>query len=120
MIILAICLSVSGFLFGRLLANIAKEELKPGKRYFIASEKVLLALAFAPAFYILYNDIIMAVSILLVFLAFEFIRFPYRIFVVYAVFIAFFILTSGNPSVFIAEASFIFVYGLVAGTLFKN
>jgi len=114
-------ISYLGLFAGFILAIIAKEELKAGKKYFILSQKIILLLIFI--FLLVFIDL--NYIIILLILAFilislwktysekEFNELPY----IYAILAIIFYISSKTLNLFIIESSLIFLYGLPIGTL---
>ncbi|MBW2988726.1 hypothetical protein KY358_00245 [Candidatus Woesearchaeota archaeon] len=112
-------IAYSGLFAGIILAVIAREELKQGKKYFILLRKLLLLLAFV--FLLAYLGLTPLIALLiLLFMAVLLIRRkkrfdeqPY----IYIILSAVFYLSSGNLALFSIQSSLIFLYGLPTGTL---
>jgi len=116
---LAALIAYIGLFIGFILAIIAKEEIKPGKKYFILLQKIILLLIFI--FLLLFINLKYVVVLLI--LAFilisilrtkkEFNELPY----IYIILAIIFYLSSKNLNLFIIESSLIFLYGVPIGTL---
>lgn len=117
-IILAALISASGLLVGLLLAKIAKEELKPGKNYFIWLRNILLILAIIFVLYSfklqLYLFLITGIIITLLIL-----KLNPKSFIGYPILALLFILSIKNTNLFILTSSIIFLYGLPTAALIK-
>lgn len=116
---LAAIISYLGLFAGFILASMAKEELKAGKKYFIFLQKIILLLIFI--FLLIYIDLnYIMVLLILFFIAIytlkrkkEFNELPY----IYIVLSIIFYLSSKNLDLFVIESSLIFLYGLPTGSL---
>ena len=118
---LTAAISYIGLFVGFILAMIAEEEIKPGKKYLIYLQKIILLLIFI--FLVTYINLNYTLAILI--LAFiiihiikksykkEFNEIPYT----YIILAIIFYLSSKNPNLFVIESSLIFLYGLPAGSL---
>ncbi|MBW2975511.1 hypothetical protein KY366_07355 [Candidatus Woesearchaeota archaeon] len=108
-----------GLFAGFILAAIAKEELKQGKRYFIFLQKIILLLVFVFLLAFIKLDYVL----LLVILSFSVIcllrrkkgfnEVPY----IYIILSVIFYLASKKPGLFVIESSLMFLYGLPTGSL---
>jgi len=105
-----------GLFFGVILAFSAKEELKPGKKYFIFMQKIILLIIliillnlFNINFYIK-----LAAYALLIFLM----EVNLKNEMIYALLGTAFFISSSEKSLFFLIASLIFLYGFPAGSLF--
>lgn len=103
---------------GMLLAFAAKEELEPGKKYFLLLQKLtlLLVLIFLVNFFnvILYLRII--IYILFIFLMTINIKSQ----IIYPALAVVFFLSSKNPDLFVINSILIFFYGFPTGSLFAK
>ena len=112
-------ISYLGLFIGFFLALIAKEEIKPGKKYFILIKKIMLLLIFV---FLIVNTKL-NYQIILLFLVFailqiyrtkkEFNELPYT----YIILAIIFYMASKNTTLFVIESSLIFIYGLPTGSL---
>lgn len=108
-----------GLFIGFILAIIAKEEIKPGKRYFLLLQKIILLLIFI--FLLIFIDLnYILVLLILAFIIIhllktkkEFKELPY----IYIILSIIFYLSSKKLNLFIIESSLIFLYGLPTGSL---
>lgn len=104
---------------GFILAIIAKEELKAGKKYFLFLQKIILLLIFI--FLLIYIDLnYVLVLLILAFIAVHLLKtkkesdkLPY----LYIILAVIFYLSSKNRNLFVIESSLMFLYGLPTGTL---
>lgn len=112
-------ISYIGLFVGFILAIIAKEEIKPGKKYFIFLQKLILLLififllVFIKLNYILVLLILVFIVIYLLKTKKEFNESPY----IYIVLSVVFYLSLKILSLFVIESSLIFIYGLPTGSL---
>ncbi len=112
-------ISYLGLLIGFLLAVIAKEELKPGKKYFIFLQTIILLLIFLfllifiKLIYLLVLLILASIIIYCLKRNKEFNELPY----IYIILSVIFFLSSKILNLFIIESSLIFLYGLPTGSL---
>ena len=111
--------SYQGLFVGLILAIIAKEELKSGKKYFLFLQKLLLLLIFI---FLLIFIGLNYISVLLIFMFImisllkrkkEFNELPYT----YIILAVVFYLSSKKLNPYIIESSLIFLYGIPTGTL---
>jgi hypothetical protein len=109
----------SGLLFGIILSMMAKEEIKPGKKYFILVHNIILA-------FILYFilEIINANPFVTLLLPLAFVIFLFRYTltysksnVLYPILGGFFYISSFNTSQLLLVSTLIFFYGVLVGTL---
>ena len=117
---LAALISYLGLSAGFLLAVIAKEELKAGKKYFIIAKKIILLLIFASMVVLAQLNYIIISAILIVITVYlinhskkEHIKTNYA----YILFSAILFMSSARLELFTITSSLIFLYGLPAGTL---
>lgn len=116
---LAAIITYLGLFTGFILAITAKEELKPGKKYFIFLQKVILLLIFI--FLLIFVDLnYVLVLLILIFILIQILRrkkdfneLPYT----YIILAIIFYLSSKKLNLFIIESSLIFLYGIPTGTL---
>ena len=110
----------SALFAGMVLALSAKEELKPGKKYFILLQGVVL-LSVIASFFAFYINIYLVyfIAVLLIFLLyFNYAKFKeIRPYAVYPVLAIIFYLSSKKLSLFVIESSLMFLYGLPTGSL---
>ncbi|MBS3098062.1 hypothetical protein J4209_04685 [Candidatus Woesearchaeota archaeon] len=118
---LASILSFSALFLGFSLALAAKEELKPGKKYFVLSQNIILALILVFLLYFkkvsLILSIIIVIAVLLSLFYFDKIKNKYTIYPLLGII---FYLSSKNINLFVIESALIFLYGLPTGTLLTN
>ncbi len=108
-----------GIAVGVLLGLLVPEEAAKGRPYFTMLERVLLAAAFVPAAALqALAQQWLAVALLAILLAVVLLlRFRWRIALHVVIFVVLLALTVSDESIFLIEASLIFLYGLPAGTL---
>lgn len=112
-----------GLIIGIILAYIAPEELKAGKKYFILLQNILLALIlFLLLFFYKFNSRWSLVISLVLFLSLYFyLNKNQKIkYIDYAFLGIVFYLSSKNINLFLLESSLIFIYGLPTGSLLTN
>ncbi|MBI2128823.1 hypothetical protein HYU07_01155 [Candidatus Woesearchaeota archaeon] len=112
--------SFLGLIAGAVIANMAKEELKAGRRYFSLMQDFLavLILFFIFEFYELNIFVIVPVLLAVFLLLFYFKNsMKYADMVIYSIFAIIFYLSSKSINLFSLEASLIFLYGLPSGSL---
>lgn len=119
--ILVILVSFAGLGVGYLLALLSPEEMQPGRRYFLILEMIFRILAFIP---VLYFSIMHSGLLFLLFfggmaMSFFIRDFTLRLILLYIAFIPLILITAENFSIYMLQASFVFLYGLPAGTLMK-
>ena len=123
--ILVLLGAFSGIGLGYALARIAPEELDAGKKWFILLKNALYFAAFVPA--IFFNlDYYFSLALILVvlslgfFVALSYIKSGLKEIVVYMLFSLVFYFSLRNEVTFVLSSSFIFLYGLPAGSLLKT
>jgi len=106
----------SGIIMGGILSIIAKEELKPGKNYFILLKKILFAsiIMITSIYYIKINPIISFFTLILV--SILFIK-KFQLNLMYIAFAATYILSTVNNELFILISALIFFAGFPIGSL---
>lgn len=116
---LASLITYLGIFMGFALAIIAKEEIKPGKKYFIFMQKAILLLIFL--FLLIYRKlnyiaaslVLASIMIYLLKTKKKFNKLPY----IYTILAVIFFMSSKIINLFIIESSLIFLYGIPTGTL---
>jgi hypothetical protein len=111
-------ISFSGLLVGMLLAFTAKEELDPGKKYFILLQKLilLLILIFLLNFFNINLYLRIIIYILFIFL----ITINIKSQIIYPILAVVFFLSSNDINLFITNSILIFLYGFPTGSLFAK
>lgn len=119
--ILAVIISFLGLLVGSLLICMASEEQKPGKKYFVFVQNIILSLiiAFLLFFYNLNIFLIIIISII-VYLLSVYIKNPNRSYALYALFGVFFYMVFKNNNLLIILSILVFIYGLVTAFLLTD
>jgi len=124
--IIMLLVSLTGLLFGLILARIAPEELDPGKKYFFLMNEILFygILLFSMFLFYLENYYWTFLPIIYLVLYFIVIRKQKRLLkeiMNYSFFIIVYVLLIINlkNNLLIILPSLIFIYGLPVGTLFK-
>jgi len=116
---LTLIVSFLGLILGIILAYIAKEELKPGKKYFILLQKVILTSIVAFLFFYWSNKniflfiICLFASFILIYFFIEKIKTHH----IYKVLGLIFYFSSKDIEIFKIQAFLIFLYGLPTGSL---
>lgn len=104
---------------GIILAYIAKEELKIGKKYFILLQKVILTLI--PSFFLFYllkeNISLLILSILMFSILINSYNQKIKTYYIYPVLALIFYFSSKNIDLFKIQAFLIFLYGFPTGSL---
>jgi len=116
-----------GLVIGFILAVCAKEELKPGRKYFILLQHIILFLIIAGFFYFNINDfslflLVSIVSGFFIFYNYEKVK-NFNInrpYLMYAFFAIIFYLSYKKIDLFSVESSLMFIYGLPSGSLLTN
>jgi len=114
-----------GLIIGIILAYIAKEELKDGKKYFILLQNILLAIIFFFCLFFYKTNLILTIAIsLAVFFSLYFYlntekrqRIRY---IDYGLLGIFFYYASKNLNLFLLQSALIFIYGFPTGSLLIN
>ena len=103
-----------GLIAGWILSRISKEELKPGKTYFLIAEKIIMFAAFAVFLYSIKLKLLIFIIASIALLAFAvFIRIePYIAYPIFGFML--YIAYASNSPLFFALASACFAYGLPA------
>jgi len=116
---LAAIISYLGLLLGIILIKFAPEEQRPGKKYFILFKKALLVLIIALLFYFLnINSIVLiALSLLLIYLLSNKRITLESTVLVYILFGIIFSLSSKFQDLFLIESVLIFLYGIPTASL---
>ncbi len=116
--LLVTLVSCAGLGVGYLLALLSPEEMKPGKKYFLVLEKALRILVFVPVlFFSAVYDYWLVLFAALLLVSF-FLSLRERSVLLYVAFVLMIFLTQ-ESSVYLTQASFVFLYGLTAGTLLR-
>ena len=109
----------TGLILGRVLANIAKEEIKPGKKYLIILQKLLFCSAIILLMYLNKTNVhYIWIGALVIFVYLYYYK-KISPEIVYAVLGLVFYL-SVKTEYFLIASSLIFLYGLPSGTLLKD
>jgi len=111
-------ISFLGLLVGMILAFTAKEELEPGKKYFLLSQKLtlLLILIFLLNFFNI--NLYLRITIYVLFIILIAINIKSQI--IYPVLGIVFFISSKNPELFVINSILIFFYGFPSGSLFTE
>lgn len=106
---------------GFLLAIIAKEELKPGKKYLILLQKIILLSIFILLLIFINLNYILVLLILAFIIIYVLKRYSKKAFnevpYTYLILSIIFYISSKKLNLFVIESSLIFLYGLPTGTL---
>lgn len=118
---LTLIVSFLGLILGIILAYIAKEELRPGKKYFILLQKVVLTLILSFFFYFFLffkkNYFLLVLSLLVFFILIYFFIEKVKTYYIYPILALIFFFSSKNIDLFKIEAFLIFLYGFPTGSL---
>jgi len=111
-------ISFSGLLIGMLLAFTAKEELEPGKKYFLLLQKLtlLLVLIFLLNFFNINLYLRITTYVLFIFL----ITINIKSQIIYPALAVVFFLSLKDINLFITNSILIFLYGFSTGSLFAK
>ncbi len=111
-------ISFSGLLVGMILAFTAKEELEPGKKYFLLLQRLtlLLILIFLLNFFNI--NLYLRIMIYVLFIILMAINIKSQI--IYPVLGIVFFISSKNPELFVINSILIFFYGFPSGSLFAE
>lgn len=114
--ILISIIALLGLVCGILLTYSNKEELKPGKKYFLIAKKILaVIIAIISITYLPETAIIATVALILVFTLFVKHRFGFI--VTYVLFVLLLFFSHNVEKVFVTNAAIIFLFGIPTGTL---
>lgn len=118
---LAAIISYFGLFVGFILAIIAKEELKQGKKYFIFLQKIILLLIFIFLLIFIKLNYLLVLLILIFILIYILKNYLKKQFnelsYIYIILSIIFYISSKELNLFVIESSLIFLYGLPTGTL---
>lgn len=111
-------ISFSGLLVGMILAFTAKEELEPGKKYFMLLQKIILLLIFV--FLLNFFNVNLYLRIISYILFIFLMAFNIKSQRIYPVLGVVFFLSSKDINLFITNSILIFFYGFPTGSLFAK
>ncbi len=115
----ALLVSFTGILAGAALNFLAKEEIKPGKKYFVLLKKILLILMIVV--FINYFELNLLLRILLyLLLIILFSLQDFRSYFIYPALGVLFYFSSFDKNLLLIESVLILIYGLPSGTLFAE
>jgi len=110
-----------GLFMGFILVLMAKEEIKPGKKYFLFLQKAILSLIFILLVVFLglnYIVILLLLACIIIYITKNYLKKEFNdVIYTYILLSVIFYLSSKNLNLFIIESSLIFLYGLPTGTL---
>jgi len=116
---LTLTVSFLGLILGIILAYIAKEELRPGKKYFILLQKIILTLI--PSFFLFYllkeNISLLIISLLMFSILINSYSKKIKTHYIYPILALIFYFSSKNIDLFKIQAFLIFLYGFPTGSL---
>ena len=115
--LLALAASFSGIFVGMFLGYITKEELKPGKQYFLWMQNIVLILSVIFVLYSFHFNVVLFVITGLV-ITLGIINFNPNGIMGYVFLAILIFLSIGNTNLFILTSSMVFLYGLPTGSLF--
>jgi len=110
--------SFSGLLIGMLLAFTAKEELQPGKKYFMLMQKIILLLIIIFLLNFFNINLYLRIIIYILFILLMIINIKSQI--IYPALGVVFFLSSKDINLLITNSILIFLYGFPAGSLFAK
>ncbi len=111
-------ISFLGLAFGIIIAFIAKDELKQGKKYFITLQNAIVALSVGVLAYFYKIDLYFVVILtLLIFFVLFYIENVKKSYVIYPLLAFIFYISSGITSFFVVESVLIFLYGFPTAAL---
>lgn len=111
-------ISFSGLLVGMILAFTAKEELEPGKKYFMLLQKIILLLIFV--FLLNFFNVNLYLRIISYILFIFLMAFNIKSQRIYPALGVVFFLSSKDINLFITNSILIFFYGFPTGSLFAK
>jgi hypothetical protein len=117
-IVLALIIAILGYPVGLLIRKYTKEEMKPGRKYFIWLSDVLVILALIFTIYSLNLNIYISIIIALI-LAIAVVKLNLKPLVNYPIFALCLMLNINNQNIFFILSSILFIYGLTAAALRK-
>jgi len=108
-----------GLIVGIVISYMAKEELKPGKRYFILAHNIILAFIIFFILEFLNANVYLTLFFPLIFIIFLFYysEIYKKSYVLYPILGAFFYVVSKNPKMFLLMSTLTFFYGFLIGSL---
>jgi len=109
-------ISYLGLFVGFILALMAKEEMKDGRKYFLFLQKVILLLVFV--FLLVFIDLnYILVLLMLAFIVVYLLKRKNKLVYIYILLGVIFHLSSKMLNLFVIESSLIFLYGIPTGSL---
>lgn len=115
-ILIAGLIALLGYPIGMFIARMTKEELKPGRKYFVWISNIMIILSSAFALYFLnINFIIAIVSAIIITIAVSLLN-PKPL-IGYPILIVDFMIASSGNSLLLIISTFIFIYGLSSAAL---
>jgi hypothetical protein len=108
-----------GLAVGIVISYMAKEELKPGKRYFIMAHNIILAFILFFILEFLNANVYLTLFFPLIFVIFLFYysEIYKKSYVLYPILGTFFYIVSKNPKMLLLMSTLIFFYGFLIGSL---
>ena len=117
-ILLGIILGLLGFPVGLFLRKIAKEEIKPGRKYFFWMKNIILVLSVVFVLYSFHLHLILFLIIGIV-LTLILLKLNLKYYYGYLIFVLLIVLSLRNGNLFILTCSMLFLYGLPSAGLLK-
>ncbi len=117
--LLSLIISFCGLFVGIALAYIAPEEIRPGEKYFIAIQNLVLTTTILVFVYYITPNLLLTVLISILTFLFLFYR-KLSTKAIYLFLGILFFFSSKNQSIFLLESTLIFFYGFPTGTLFAK
>lgn len=116
--ILTAIISILGYPSGLLISYLTKEELKPGKKYFILLENIMLIVAVSIGIYALqFNLYLSIISAIIATIGIAIIQ-PKPL-AGYPIMLITFLISTKNINLLLFTSSAIFIYGLAAASIKK-
>ncbi len=111
--------SYLGLFVGLILALMAKEEMKDGRKYFLFLQKLILLLVFVFLLVFINLNYIL-VLLILAFILVYLLRRKNELMYIYIILGVIFYLSSKTLNLFVIESSLIFLYGIPTGSLLRK
>lgn len=112
-------IAVLGLALGAVIGHFAKEEMKPGKKYFLLLQKALFIASIAAVMYANRTNVhYIWIGAVIIFIYFYFFEKINQIFAYAVLGLAFFL--ASETEMFLPVAALVFLYGFPTGSMIKN
>lgn len=113
---LGLAVIFAGIIMGSIVALIAKEELKSGRKYFLALEKFMIAGILLLSIFFAQHTVLKIVFAAILVYLFVF-KFSFNDIIIYLLFGFIYFIFANNFNILILLSSLMFLYGFPAGTM---